>query len=81
MEAQRRNVHRARKLFRLALEADPSHLQSLLGLGQLEARAGNPELALQVGGGWGDISLNNLSSSTMCREIQRLHGRHCVVDS
>lgn len=48
MEAQRRNLAKARKLYRQALEADPGHAQSLLGLGQLEARAGNAELALEV---------------------------------
>ena len=48
VEAQRRNRSRARRLYREALAADPAHLQSLLGLGQLEARTGNCLLALQV---------------------------------
>lgn len=50
MEAQRRSIARARKLYRRALEVDPRHTQSLLGLGQLEARDGNPAVALEVGG-------------------------------
>ena len=48
MEAQRRNIARARKLFQQALEADPQHTQSLVGLGQLEARAGNAATALSL---------------------------------
>ena len=44
---------RARKLYRQALEVDPGHLQSIMGLGQLEARAGELDEALQVGQGVG----------------------------
>ncbi len=51
MEARRRNLAKARRLFRRALEVDPGHTPSLLGLGQLEARDGHPEVALEVGGG------------------------------
>lgn len=48
MEGQRRNIVAARRLYRQALQADPGHCQSILGLGQLEARSGNPEAALKL---------------------------------
>jgi Flp pilus assembly protein TadD len=48
MEARRRNVAGARRLYRQALQADPAHPQSLVGLGQLEARSGNAEAARAV---------------------------------
>lgn len=51
MEAQRRNLSRARRLYRRALEVDPLHIQTLLGLGQLEARDGKHDQAREVGGG------------------------------
>ena len=35
-------------MYRQALEVDPAHAPSLLGLGQLEARSGNPVAALEV---------------------------------
>lgn len=48
MQADRSNITRARALFELALEADPHHLQSLLGLGALEARAGSGDRGLRL---------------------------------
>lgn len=48
MQADRSNITRARALFELALEADPQHLQSLLGLGALEARAGSGDRGLRL---------------------------------
>ena len=49
MEAQRRNISRARRLYRAALSLDPTHARSLMALGQLEARDGNAAAAQQVG--------------------------------
>lgn len=48
MEAQRRNIAAARRLYRKALQVDPGHPQSILGLGQLEARSGNTDAAMQL---------------------------------
>jgi pre-mRNA-processing factor 6 len=41
MEAQRRNIAAARRLYRAALAVDPAHTRSWVGLGQLEARCGS----------------------------------------
>ncbi len=48
LQANRSNIPRARSLYELALEADPQHLQSLLGLGSLEARAGDVNRGLKL---------------------------------
>lgn len=48
MEAQRRHLSEARRLYRSALQVDPSHSRSLLGLGQLEARSGNAAAARAI---------------------------------
>ncbi len=48
LQANRSNITRARTLYELALEADPHHLQSLLGLGSLEARSGNVDRGLKL---------------------------------
>jgi tetratricopeptide (TPR) repeat protein len=48
MEARRRNLLQARRLYRLALDIDPDDMHSIMELGQLEARNNKTEEAKEL---------------------------------
>lgn len=47
-QAQQQQTSKARGLYRNALKADSTHMQSILGLAVLEARLGRPRMALKT---------------------------------
>ncbi len=47
-QAQQQQTSKARDLYRSALKANSSHMQSILGLAVLEARLGRPRMALKI---------------------------------
>lgn len=58
----------------MALEADPQHLQSLLGLGSLEARAGNIERGLHLLHEGLRLQPDNKQFRHMIAQWERKHG-------
>ena len=78
MQAGRSNITRARALYELALEADPQHLQSLLGLGSLEARAGSVDQGLRLLHEGLRLQPDNKQFRHMIAQWQRKHGEREV---
>ena len=78
MQADRSNITRARALYELALEADPQHLQSLLGLGSLEARAGSVDRGLRLLQEGLRLQPDNKQFRHMVAQWQRKHGEREV---
>ena len=78
MQADRSNITRARALYELALEADPKHLQSLLGLGSLEARAGSVDRGLRLLHEGLRLQPDNKQFRHMIAQWQRKHGEREV---
>lgn len=78
MQADRSNIPRARALYELALEADPQHLQSLLGLGSLEARAGSVDRGLRLLQEGLRLQPDNKHFRHMVAQWQRKHGEREV---
>ena len=77
-QANRSNIARARTLYELALEADPQHLQSLLGLGSLEARAGSVDRGLALLHDGLRLQPGNKQIRHMIAQWQRKHGEREV---
>lgn len=77
-QAGKSNITRARALYELALEADPQHLQSLLGLGSLEARAGSVDRGLRLLREGLRLEPDNKQFRHMIAQWQRKHGERGV---
>ena len=79
-QASRSNIPRARALYELALQADPHHLQSLLGLGSLEARAGSVERGLKLLQDGLRLQPGNKQIRHCIAQWQRKHGERQVSE-
>ena len=80
LQASRSNITRARALYELALQADPHHLQSLLGLGSLEARAGSVERGLKLLQDGLRLQPGNKQIRHSMAQWQRKHGERQVSE-